>query len=192
MKFILFRERDAHKSWKGAGDFASKVETTFRFGMKGGLHCLGSEENPITISKIHFDGHEHLGRNVSRQHIVERIQGLRPYCTFARGSGLIDDRQSDHEKPSSQSYEDCQLLQLTDILIGCFRTALGYATRRIHKELARPVSMLVKEYRKGGARMKNSRWTNSFVISQCYLANGHWKFEGVSYQSTSEMQLKML
>jgi hypothetical protein len=39
-KFILFRERDNHKKMTGYPDTASKMETTFRFGIKGGLHYL--------------------------------------------------------------------------------------------------------------------------------------------------------
>lgn len=191
MKFVLFRERDAHAEWTGGGDYGSKVETTFRFGLKGGLHFLGSEESPIRISRLHFDGHEHLGRHIDRQRIVDRIQGLREYCTFARRVDLIDDRKSNHEAPGSQSYMDCQFLQLVDILIGGFRTALGYTTREIHKELARPILTRVKEYERGFARMRNSRWRDSFVMSQCYLENGKWLFEGVRRKRDGGTQLKL-
>ena len=33
LKFILFRERDNHQAMKGYPDRASKIETTFRFGV---------------------------------------------------------------------------------------------------------------------------------------------------------------
>jgi hypothetical protein len=98
MKFILFRERDCHKELTGYSDHASKIETTFRFGLKGGLHFLGSYENPIHITKIHFDGHQHYYRHLDRDRIINRIDGLREYCSFSTDSNLIDDRQSDHEK----------------------------------------------------------------------------------------------
>lgn len=192
MKFILFRERDCHHELTGYSDYASKVETTFRFGIKGGLHSLGSKENPINITNIHFDGYEHYQRHIDRDRIINRINGLHEYCGFSPRVDLIDDRQSDHNKPESQNYEDCQFLQLTDILIGCFRTSFNYKTRDIHAELARPVKNLVDKYREGYARMRNSRWFKSFVISQCYLENSQWKFEGIRRNIITGKQLEML
>lgn len=191
MKFILFCERDSHKKLTGYNDHASKIETTFRFGIKGGLHFLGSDENPIGITKIHFDGHEHHRRHIDRGRIVDRIDGLRNYCSISQRSDLIDDRHSNHKKPDSQDFEDCQFLQLTDILIGCFRTSLGYKTRDIHSELAKPVHYLINKYHEGFPRMRNSRWFNSFVISQCYLEDGQWHFEGIQKNQSSIKQQKM-
>ncbi len=192
MKFVLFRERDAHKELEGFRDHASKIETTFRFGIKGGLHFLGSDENPINITKIHFDGHEHYQRNVDKERIIGRLHGLRGYCSISQGYDLIDDRHSDHKKTDGQSYEDCQFLQLTDLLIGSFRTVLGYKTKDIHYELARPVKALVERYNQGYARMKNSRWANSFVLSQCYLENNEWNFEAIEPKNNKPKQIAML
>ena len=192
MKFILFRERDSHKQLTGFSDHASKIETTFRFGIKGGLHFLGSDENPIHITRIHFDGHQHHQRHIDQDRIIARLGSLRKYCTISKRQNLIDDQQSDHKKPKSQEYEDCQFLQLTDILIGCFRTSLGYKTRAIHTEFARPIKNLVDKYHEGYPRMKKSRWANSFVISQCYLENGRWVFEGIQRNQNEAKQPKML
>ena len=192
LKFILFRERDAHKGLSSHTDHASKIETTFRFGIKGGLHFLGSDENPIHITRIHFDGHQHHQRHIDTDRIIRKIGSLRPYCTISRRQDLIDDRQSDHKKRECQDYEDCQFLQLTDLLIGCFRTSLGYKTRTIHTELARPVKNLVDKYSEGYSRMKKSRWANSFMISQCYLENGRWVFEGIQRNQHEAKQPKML
>jgi hypothetical protein len=191
MKFILFRERDSHKELEGFTDHASKIETTFRFGIKGGLHALGSNENPINITRIHFDGHEHYQRNVDRDRIVKRLNGLRSYCSFSSRTDLVDDRHSNHKRAGSQDEDDCQFLQLTDILIGCFRTSLGYKTRNIHMELAQPIRNLVNKYNEGSARMKNSRWANSFVVSQCYLENSKWKFEAIEQNNKKETQGKL-
>jgi hypothetical protein len=192
MKFILFRERDYHKQMIGYSDHASKIETTFRFGIKGGLHFLGSDENPINITKFHFDGHQHYQRHIDKDRITNKIIGLREYCAISKRHDLIDDRQSDHRKSESQDYDDCQFLQLTDILIGCFRTSLGYKTKDIHVELAKPVKFLVDRYHEGYPRMRHSRWFNSFVLSQCYLENEHWKFEGIHKKRDEEQQLQML
>jgi hypothetical protein len=157
------------------------------------LHFLGSDESPISITKIHFDGHEHYQREIDKERIVNRIYGLREYCHIADCPDLIDQRRSDHNDPQGQDYEDCQFLQLTDILIGCFRTALGFRTRDIHFLLSLPIKKwLLSRYNKGYARMKHSRWFNSFVLSQCYLnSNGEWKFERVERKSNEEEQLAL-
>jgi len=191
-KFILFRERDSLGQMTGHRDHGSRVETTFRMGFKGGLHYLGSDEEPIYINKLHFDGHEHLRRHVDKKRVIDRIQGLRAYCSIEHHQNVIDDRSSNHRLSQSQSYMDCQLLQLTDLLIGSFRSCLGYYTREIHKKLAYPVHSLVLRYNEGYARMRNSRWRNSFCLSECYLLDGNWHFGTLDFeenQSTNQLPL---
>jgi hypothetical protein len=188
-KFVVFRERDRHSTMAGHPDRASKIETTLRMGLKGGLHFFGSDCAPIRIAKMHFDGYEHYGRHLDRERIIERLTGLREYCSIDPRPDLIDDRTSDHTRKDSQEYDECQLLQLTDLLIGCFRTVLGPQTSEIHGELAYPVKELVKKYQEGPARMRNSRWCNSMCISQCYLENQVWKFETIEYVVNHPRQL---
>jgi hypothetical protein len=168
-KFILFCERDNLERMSSHPDYGSKVETTFRMGLKGGLHLLGNPDEVIHIEKMHFDGHEHYARHLDRDRIVGRLVGLRSYCSISSSDDLIDDRAGNHKKNDCQEYDDCQLLQLTDLLIGCFRTVLGTATRPIHKELSYPVKSIVDRYQEGYARIQNSRWRNGFCMSQCYL-----------------------
>jgi hypothetical protein len=191
-KFILFREKDNLANMIGHKDYGSKVETTFRMGLKGGLHFLGAPERPMTIEKLHFDGHEHYGRNLDRTRIVERLGGLRDYCAVSDISDIIDDRSSDHDRTDSQSYEDCQLLQLTDLLVGSFRTILGCSTRPAHQTLAYPVKTIIEKYHEGVARMRYSRWRESFCISQCYLQDSRWYFETIDYEAKSgELQQEL-
>lgn len=138
-KFIVFRERDEHRKMTGHTDYASKVETTFRMGFKGGLHFLGSENEPIRIIKIHFDGHEHLKRKISKERIIGRLLGLRDYCKISDLEDIIDDRTGNHNKNNCQDYSDCQLLQLTDLIIGFFRTILGTSVKDFQIKIAKPV-----------------------------------------------------
>jgi len=174
-KFVLFRERDAHRRMSGHLDHASKIETTFRIGLKGGLHMLGSAAAPISITKLHFDGHEHYRRHVDRERILSRLKGLRHYCSVAAGEEVIDDRSSDHRRSDAQPYDDCQLLQLTDLVVGACHTILCGGEGR-HRSLAAPVAELVAKYREGPARMANSRWKDAFCMSQCFLEDGQWCF----------------
>lgn len=186
VKFVLFRETESHQDMSYYSDHASKIETTFRMGLKGGLHFLGKPEDGIHIKKMHFDGYEHYARHLDRSRIVDRLKGLRHYCSVSDRSNVIDDRSSDHRRDDSQSYDDCQLLQLTDLLIGGFRTALGEKTRNVHLQLAHPVKQIIARYQKGYARMKNSRWFRSFCMSQCYLDSGKWQFETIEYLGSAE------
>ena len=191
-KFILFCERDRLAEMSGHPNHASKIETTFRMGFKGGLHFLGTEDDPIRIERLHFDGHEHLQRRVDRNRAVDRITGLRGYCEISERHDLIDDRSSDHRKTDSQSYDDCQLLQLTDLLVGCFRTAIQGEGRALRRSLARPVRELLLRYQQGYARMQNSRWFRSFCMSQCYLEHGTWKFDTLECRTMqSHVQLAL-
>ncbi len=178
-KFLLFRETNNFEELLNFPDFGSKVETTFRFGLKGGAHALFDEDNPVNIVKLHFDGHEHYLRHLSRERIIDRLNGLRGYFSIA---GDIDDRSSDHRKPDAQEYLDCQLLQLTDLLVGSFRSAFGYYTKPLHYELSLPARDYIARAKCGYKRMQNSRWFNSIWFSQCFLKNGVWQFQPLSIE----------
>lgn len=180
-KFILLKYLDNLEEMTGHLDYGSKVETTFRIGLKGGLHLLGNQSERIHIIRMHFDGHAHYHRRLSHDRIIERLQGLRDYCSISTAPDVIDDRSGNHKKVECQEYDDCQILQLTDLLIGCFRTVLTPVTKtkEIHRKLAHPVKEIVDRYQQGSARMWNSRWRNSFCMSQCYLESGSWKYEEI-------------
>ena len=186
-KFILFCERDKLVKMTGHRDYGSKVETTFRIGLKGGLHLLGSSAESIHITKMHFDGYEHYRRHLSGDRIIGRLSGLREYCSISIDK--IDDRTGNHNKVNCQEYDDCQILQLADLLVGCFRTVLGIATQGIHRQLAQPVNEIIDRYQRGQARMLNSRWRNGFCISQCYLDDSDsWRFEVLECPKTEHGQ----
>lgn len=180
LKFIIFRERDNHAEMLHYPDETSKVETSFRFGFKGGLHYLFSSENPVCVTRFHFDGYLHQGRHIDRQRVVARLSGLRGYCGVADQADLIDDRASDPNAQDSQPYGDCQLLQLTDLLIGSFRAAFGYYSNQSQWLLARYARTLVDRYKQGLPRMRSSRWNRAFCMSQCHLEEGSWRFETIN------------
>jgi len=181
-KFILFRERDNLKEMSDILDYGGKVETTMRMGLKGGIHFLGDENNPININRIHFDGHEHYQRNVDPERLIERFTDMRSYCSISNSENIIDDRSSKHDQDNSQDYDDCQLLQLTDVMVGSFRYLLTPESNEVYHELTMPAKKIVERYLKGKARMQNSRWNNSISISECYLENGNWQFETLDFQ----------
>ena len=140
------------------------------------------DEEPVNIVKIHLDGFKHHKRHFDKQRVIDRIYDLRNYCSFTDDENLIDDRTSNHLKKESQAYDDCKLLQLTDLLVSGFRVILGYGNNQKQKKAARPLNMLVESYLQGVARMRNSRWNNSFTMSECYLENNKWHFKTIEYQ----------
>jgi hypothetical protein len=189
-KFILFRDRDAHsKMGNNYPDFTAKIETTCRMGLTGGIHWLGDDEHPIKIKSIHFDGYKHYGRKIDRERIMGRIRGLRDYCSFEENIPIYEGT-SNHNKQNCQEYDDCQFLQLTDLLVGGFRTILGNAKNNIQKEVSLPIEELVNKWQGGYKRMKNSRWFKGFWTSECWLENDGWKFN--DFQLKNDKQRKLI
>ncbi|MHB0987924.1 MAG: hypothetical protein ACYC3P_04560 [Bellilinea sp.] len=181
-KFILFRDVNHFANMSTLLDFGGKVETTCRIGLKGGLHYLGSEFDPINIVKIHFDGHEHYRRNINRERLIGRLTGLRSYISVSNTIDLLDDRSSKPNADDPHDPEDCELLQLTDLIIGGFRSALIGQHNLLKKKVSYPMISLVERYSEGSARMRNSRWANSFCLSQCYLHSDKWHFDTIDIE----------
>ena len=174
-RFILSRVRDGHQQLTGYPDHAAKVETTFRMGLKGGLHLFASDSSKLTVTSFHFDGHEHHQRRLDAARIIDRLGSLRAHVTIADDAPIFDD-SGDHTRSASQPYDDCQLLQLTDLLVSGFRTVLGQQTHEAQAHVAFPLRQLARKWHEGYARMKNSRWFGGFCISECYVDNDQWQF----------------
>lgn len=194
VKFILSRDREQFENMYDSLDYGDKVVISFQIVAKGGFHYIFSEDNYARIIKIHFDGHRHYGHNIDPEKINNRLKGLRNYCQLKENCP-IDDRSSDHRKDDSQKYEDCQLIQLTDLFVGSFRTAFGFlgqGKKPAQKQLARPVKELIKRHKKGYARMKNSRWRNSFCISESFIEDGNWRFQDIEYSERRDKQNRTL
>lgn len=189
-KFILFRVRDGHRTLTLLSDYAAKVETTFRMGLKGGLNLFANTGSVIEISSLHFDGHRHYQRRLDKKRIVGRIGPVNSKIHLARDLPIWDE-SGDHNRPDSQPYSDCQLLQLTDLLVGGFRTVLGDAKNEAQAEVSYPLRSLAERWNRGPARMRNSRWHGGFCISECYLdETDNWQFSGIR-SMPSEQQGKL-
>jgi len=182
IRLVLFRVRDAHADLYGYQDHAARIETTFRMALKGGLSLFSRSGEKIVVHSLHFDGHEHYQRHVDRARILNLMGSLPPSVTLPK-TIVVDDRTSDHREEKCQEYDDCQLLQLVDLLVGGFRTVLAKATTEVHHEVCRPLVELSKRWLAGPARMQNSRWCNAFIIRQAYLSEGQWKFSDITLES---------
>jgi hypothetical protein len=191
-KFILFRVKDDHENMVYLNDKVSKVETTLRMGIAGGLHALGSPEHRIHITKIHLDGYQHNLRHADTTRIVDRIYGLREYCSFALRESLIDDRSSDPKSQNHQDYIDCEFLALTDLLIGSFRVALSQFEKNDHKrKLSHHAKHILERMTSGKSSMKQSRWANSFWLSECEIIDNQWVFNNIELRNQKDRNCQL-
>jgi hypothetical protein len=175
-RLIIFRLRDGLESLGESSTKPIRFETTFRIGLKGGLNLFAGQGAQICVTSLHFDGYEHHGRNVDLNRIIGLIGTLLPGATIHPGVTL-DDRSSNHDRAGKcQSYDDCQLLQLTDIFVSGFRTVLAEATCEPQRMMCKPFADMAVEWNKGPARMKNSRWHGGICLSEAYLEEGQWQF----------------
>jgi len=192
LKFILFREKDNHQKMQLLDRYADRVETTFRMGLKGGLNFLSTDDQPIHVTKMHFDGNEHHDSGIDRARIVGRLSGLKQSCSVLDADDLIDDRSGNHTRDGAQHYDDCQLIQLTDLLVGSFRTFLGECTRDEHKTLCYSARLPIEAFSRNPAGFRNSRWYGSVCMSQCELVNGNWVFSTLELlKDNSQEQLEI-
>lgn len=182
-KFIVFHKADDHGDMTGRMNWTEAVETTCRMGLKGGLHALASEMNPVHITGMHFDGHKHYGRRLDRFRLVERLRPeLRPYCTIAQYSDIIVDKSSNPTDIDAQDLVDCTLLQLTDLLVGSVRSVAGSGVHNRHKHIVKPVADLLGRYNSHPARWMKSRWSGGLWVRSAALENGAWAFSEVHPQ----------
>jgi hypothetical protein len=190
-RFILFRVRDGHHSMEGFPDYAAKIETTFRMGLKGGLHLFRNHTSELTIGSFHFDGHKHYGRHVDPARILYGLRNLRSGVRIQEDFGF-NDGSSDHRLSDGQPYDDCQLLQLTDLLVSGFRTVLGNASNPVQAEVALGLKELATKWNRGYAGFKNSRWFGGFCLSECWLDSEEWTFGDIRKESqVSQLRISL-
>jgi len=181
-KFIIFKERDKHtKMFYGLSGLTC-IETTFRMGIKGGVHRLFSDKNPIIIGNVFIDGNQHYIRQFGRDFDINRslrrfTQESRDYVSFTSDSKLIAQR-SDHEKiKAHENPDDSHLLQLCDILIGGVRFH-SYCpdSRSIKYKISIPCKELLSRDSNNYFRMQQSRFLNAFTLAEAWLQDDEWQF----------------
>lgn len=178
-RFILFRVRGDLKSLNLCRDYVARVETTFRIALKGGLAFFSRDEGKLCVRSLHFDGHMHYHRRLDLDRIVRGFADSRNgVCVHSEIE--LDDNSSNHREQNAQSYDDCQLLQLTDILVSGFRSVLADGAIDAHRQVSRPLAELSEKWNRGRKGFSRSRWSNGFCISEGYIENGHWQFSSVN------------
>lgn len=175
-RFVLFRVREGLDSLDLCHDYTARVETTFRMAFKGGLAMFSREGDELCLRSLHFDGHKHYHRRLDLRRILKGIGNPPTRVQLHDKIELLDDT-SDHREANAQPYDDCQLLQLTDILVSGFRTILADAdAAEAQKQVSRPLSELADKWNRGRKGFRNSRWSKGFCISEGRIENGQWQF----------------
>lgn len=173
-KLVVLREKDNLKKMFSSMNYSKKVEATFRMGLKGGCHFLF--KNAIRIGNIYVD---HPEKNFNKNHdgpsILQRLKTeFNNNIIFCEDSKICP-----VDKESYQSKEMVsEFMQLADISVGAIRTrALQIKVPNLRYEITRPLDELFEKDIKNKARMNNSRYLNSFSLSNSWIEEGNWKFD---------------
>ena len=181
-KFVLFRENDNHQKMYAGMTELQCIETTFRMGIKGGIHKLFSESSPITIGNVFMDGDEHYrglyGRNFSINRTLQRLASeRRAYVSFSSDTQLIPQQSNHKQIRPGQNADDSHLLQLCDILLGGFRFHSCFGDRAHPRfQVSYHCRVLLDHEQHNAARMAESRYFNGFSLQQAQIEHGDWTF----------------
>jgi hypothetical protein len=151
--------------------------------IKGAIHRLFSESEPIEIGNVFIDGDEHYVGIYKRRFSIDRtLQRLarekRGFVSFVQGPMLIP-QNSDHNKEleTGQDPNDSHLLQLCDILIGGFRFHSCFSDRKHPRyDISVQCKELLGHEQENQARMAQSRYFNGFSLQQAWLDHDEWHF----------------
>ena len=182
-KFVLFRENDKHRNMYEGMTQLQCIETTFRMAIKGGIHKLFSEQEPIEIGNVFIDGDEHYVGMYKRRFSIHRTlqrfaRERRSFVSFVDGPMLIP-QNSDHNKEleMGQDPNDSHLLQLCDVLIGGFRFHSCFSDRKHPRyDISIQCKELLSHEQGNQARMAQSRYFNGFTLQQAWIEHDEWNF----------------
>jgi hypothetical protein len=181
-KFAVFKEKDKHKKMFFKYDKLRNIEITFKMALKGALHRLFDNENPITVGNVYIDNDEQYkgqyGRNINKSNIIRQLQlEKRTYVKFLDNSKIIP-QKSDHFKINSkQDPADSHLLQLCDILIGGVRFYSYCPDPASAKyRISEQCKYLLEHDQENKAWMNNSRYCNGFLLNKAWIENNKWIF----------------
>jgi len=181
-RFAVFKEKDKHQKMFFKNDNLRNIEITFKMALKGALHKLFSNDDPVTIGNVFIDGDEQYigeyGRNLNTAKIIRKLQlEKREYVNFLDNSKIIPQRSNHLKLRSGQKAEDSNLLQLCDILIGGVRFHSYYPNINITKyRISEPCKYLLEHDQDNIARMKESRYFNGFLLNEAWIEDDEWKF----------------
>ena len=175
-KFVLFRENDKHRNMYEGMNQLQCIETTFRMAIKGGIHRLFSDSQPIQIGNVFIDGDEHYMGIYKRRFSIDRTlqrfaREKRGFVSFVDGPLLIP-QNSDHN---------------TRLEVGGFRFHSCFGDRKHPRyDISSQCKELLSHEQANSARMAQSRYFNGFSLQQAWIENDEWNFAPLVTATRSE------
>lgn len=144
-------------------NYRKKVETTFRFVIKGCCHGMFDEQTPIKLVKFYFDGKDHYNGNLDINRLTKGE--WRSYCEV-NSNIPIDDRAM-----KQRDDETKLIMNLVDNVVGAWSALLNqekdpnnvlYPLKDIHNRLQKKLIFANKK----------SSWYRSISFSEFSIVDG--------------------
>ena len=156
-KFGFLRIASIEQRLNYCQNYRNKVETTFRFIVKGCCHRMFDEKHPIKLAKLYFDGNKHYKGDLDTDRLLKG--SWRPYCEI--DNHLLIDARGIKERDA----ETKLLMSFVDYIVGAW-TSLLNGEEDPHGVLY-PLSDIHIRLCKGKIfRNANSRWYKSTSFSE--------------------------
>jgi len=166
-RFGLLRIKNIKDSLDYFHNYRKKVETTFRFVVKGCCHGMFDRNSPIRLKDLHFDGNNQYKGDLDAKRILKGR--WRQYCR-------IDDNLQIDDKHMSERESDAKLIMnFVDNVVGAWRARIN--GKADPKQYLYPLKELHQRARdKKIFSNTNSRWYRSISLSEFTIRDGEPKF----------------
>lgn len=147
--------------------------------LKGCAHYLYDGRCKLKIRGILTDGRP-WHRPLNRLRILGKLKfECRDYVAIDKNA-FMKCIISDHNDKECEDKNSAQILQLTDLLLGCAITScfrkVEYGSKK--EKIIRPFKEMLDK-RKRGSNFRYSSHFKSFSISSAHIVKGQWSFEDV-------------
>lgn len=179
---IIFFDNTCYLSLYGGNRREKELrffETVLRMALKGCTHYLYDKSQKLEIKGILSDG-QPWHRPLDELRILNKLKSeCRSYVTINKNA-FMKCIISDHSNEDCKDKDSSQILQLTDLLLGCAITScfrkVEYGSKK--EKIVRPFKEMLDK-RKRGTNFRYSSHFKSFNISFARVAKGKWMFENV-------------
>jgi hypothetical protein len=174
-RLIVFREKMGHQDMYDSMNSTKKIETTFRMGLKGGIHFLFFDEE-IEIGNIYIDSPKKtFEENFDSRNMLDRFKmESNENIFFRENSEIIPVYKKNYKETDPIS----EFMQLADITVGGIRTQkLKMKDFPARYKATHPLKDLLEKETENPARMKKSRYDKGFGLNEAWIENEKWQFE---------------
>jgi len=156
-RFGLLKVKDLESTLDYFSNYRKKVETTYRFIIKGCCHGMFDRQNPIRISKLYFDGNGHYDNNLDVNRLTKG--NWRNYCKIPDNLP-VDDRDMKYRDTDSKL-----IMAFVDNVVGAFRAKLN--GEKDNNMILCPLDDIFDRiFNEKIFKNYNSRWYKSISLSE--------------------------